>query len=394
MLTEDAYTTNADFKGKRLLDQTFTEQYKFFEYDYDTNDLHVPPKPKAGDEGIREYAEAQYANDLNKRKREATREFWGKHRQIKHATDLKNGFKPDLPPVAVLEIISQRELDNHLKDMKRVEVFNRVMNYNDQELLDVALYYKPILYGKSVSKIRYGLIGLAGIGTPESIFGGALLQPEVIDDFLMNYNSANPTISMKIYVSKAIAMGILVPSTGGYSLQNGTFVGKEVNEIVVYFTTDMQSYTNIIQPEVNKRSELPENDMDGLAITWKSMGTTTADKEVIQNAKNAQYYADLKRVQDEYKSLGGRADLGYNDMKAWILEKHAEKATIAQKEALPTKALEMEVEPWLTEDLDKLKALAKDLTIPGYAMYLDTPESKAKLREKIKAKMLATSEAK
>lgn len=392
-LTAEAHATDPTLKTKPLMDQVFTAQRKWFEYSFDTKDPIVPPKPKidSTSEEHQIYNEAVLAFDTNKRKRDATREFWGKHRQIKHLTNLRNGFVPDLPPVASLEITSQTELDNHLKDRKFMEIFSRVTDFTTQELMDCCLYYKPVLYGKTKGQMLHGLLSLAHLGTDKQFFSGALFQEGVVDDFLNNYNPENPTIAMKIYVSKAMMMGIIVPTTGGYSLQNGTFIGKDVNEAVVYFTADMQSYTNIIQPEVNAKSKLPEDDMADYVAPWSPVKIHSADKAVVQTAKNSQYYADLTKVQDEYKRLGGREGLGYNDMKAWIAKKHIENDTVAKKEALPTASLELEIAPWETEDINKLKSLGKKYNIPGYAMYQDNADSKAKLRDKIKEKASVTA---
>lgn len=388
LLTSDAHKTDATLKNKPLMDQTFTAQRQWFEYTFDTNDPAVPPKPKVDDdpEKFIAYNEAVYEFDINKRKRDATREFWGKHRQIKHKTDLRNGFKPDLPPVAYIEITSQTELNNHLKDVKWVEIFNRVKEYSDQELLDLCLYYSPANFGKTKGQILHGLLSLSHIGTDDHWKAGALFQKGVCDDFLNNYDPNNSTVSMKIYISKAIAMGIIVRTTGGYALQNGTFVGKDVNDAVLYFSSDMASYTNIIQPEVNKNSALPDDDMADYVKPWKARTIHSADKAVVQTAKNSAYNADFQRVKAEYESLGGKKGMGYNDMKEWIANKHIENAEVEKAESLPTAALELEVEPWNTEDLNKLKKLGQKYNIAGYAMYQDNPESKAKLRAKIKEK--------
>lgn len=389
MMTADAHATDPVLKNKPLMDQVFTAQRRWFEYSYDTKDPFVPSKPKidSTSEEHMIYNEAIAAFEINKRKRDATREFWGKHRQIKHLTNLRNGFVPDLPPVATLEVTSQTELNNHLKDMKYVEVFNRVLDFNDQELLDCCLYYKPVLYGKTKGQMRHGLLSLAHIGTDKHFFAGALFQEGVTDDFLNNYDPKNSTIAMKIYVEKAIMMGIIRPSTGGFSLPNGTFIGKDSTEAVVYFNSDQQSYTNIIQPQVNAMSKLPEDDMADLVAEYSPRKILSADKAVVQTAKNAQYVSDLKQVQDEYERLGGRKGMGYNDMKVWIEQKNKENDDLAKKESLPTKALEIEVEPWQTDDLNKLKMIAKGLDISGWQGY--TEAGKGKLKDKIKEKLTA-----
>jgi hypothetical protein len=68
---------------------------------------------------------------------------------------------------------------------------------------------------------------------------------------------------MKIYISKAERLGILKRGEhNALYMQSGTFVGNTIDEAVVYFSKDGQSYTNIIQPEVNKLSMLPEDDMN------------------------------------------------------------------------------------------------------------------------------------
>lgn len=388
-VSSDAYATDPVLKIKSLMNQEFTAQRKWFEYSFDTKDPVVPPKPKidATSEEHQIYNDAVYAFEINKRKRDATKEFWGKHRQIKHLTNLRNGFTPDLNPVATLEVTSQTELDNHLKDMKYMEIFNRVLEFTDQELLDCCLYYKPVLYGKTKGQMRHGLLSLAHIGTEKQFFSGALFQEGVADDFLNNYDPKNPTISMKIYVEKAIMMGIIVPTTGGFSLTNGTFVGSNSTEAVVFFNADMQSYTNIIQPQVNALSKLPEDDMADYVAPWSARKIHSADKAVVQTAKNAQYYSDLSQVQAEYKRLGGREGLGYNDMKAWIAQKNIENDALAKKEALPTAALEIELEPWKTEDLNKLKAIGKKLNMVGWQAV--TEAGKAKFQDKIKEKMTA-----
>lgn len=389
ILTSEAHATDPVLKTKPLMDQEFTAQRQWFEYSYDTKDPVVPPKPKidATSEEHQIYNEAVAAFELNKRKRDATREFWGKHRQIKHLSNLRNGFVPDLMPVATLEVTSQTELNNHIKDKNYVEVFNRVTDFTDQELLDCCLYYKPVLYGKTKGQMLHGLLSLAHIGTDKHHFAGALFQDGVTEDFLNNYDPSNPTIAMKIYVEKAIMMKIIQPTTGGFALPNGTFIGSNSTEAVVFFNSDQQSYTNIIQPQVNAMSKLPEDDMADYVAPWTPRKIHSADKAVVQTAKNAQYSADLKRVQDEYKRLGGKEGMGYNDMKEWIAQKHLDNEALKNEEALPTNSLAIEIEPWKTRDINKLKVLAKGLNIPGYAMYQDNDASIGKLQAKIKEKM-------
>ena len=379
LVNADEYATNPIYKGKPLMNQVFSEQRSYFEYDYDTHDLPLPAKTV---ENARAYQLAQDANELNRRKRIATTEFWGKHRQIKHKTDLKNGFTPNLPAVAEIEIISLREQNRFRKDKKRVEIFNKVMEMDLQQVYDLALYYKPVLYGKPLSHIYDGLLSLAYIGTDDAFLGGALFQKGVDDDFLQNYDPNNITVSMKTYVSKAVAMGIIVRGTGGLALQNGTFVGKDIDAAVVYFTTDIASYTNIIQPEVNNKSELPENDLDEIDFQNAQVASERYSRKEAQAKKDAEFKTMNEAAKKEYAALGGtKAGLRYTDMVDWIKDKKAELAEIAHNESLPTRSLEIKINPEDTADMPTLLKIAQEAGVKGWAMFKDED----KLRKAIKA---------
>jgi hypothetical protein len=384
MTTSAEFESNPQFRNENVLSIKFTPLNKTWEFEYDTEDKPLPPRPKFNEDDPNSYEEMQAYEDLreynemNRRKRIAVREFFSRHMQLEHGTDFQNGHAPSTEPIGIVEIVTQRSRLMHLADRKKAMVFSAVDSMSWQEQYDLALYYAPELAGKRRSEVLHGLIG-----TKESHLGGKLWQKGIngrmtlADDFLSNYKN-NQTVVVKIYVNKAIALGILVKTTNGLYLHGNTFVGRDADDAVVYFAKDIDSYVNVIQPEVNRMSNLPEDDMvnDKLEAYTKSSFAT----QKMNNDSTIMYKEHINMLRDDYKNLTGKEpnkNIKYNEIQDVV-------ETLKKKDAegvSPTKALELTVDLDKITDLESLKDLAKTMGIPGYQAY----KSLAALKDKIKS---------
>jgi hypothetical protein len=388
MMTSAEFETNPQYRNMDILRVKFTPLNKTWEFEYDTEDKPLPPRPKFDEnnpdtyEEMNQYEQLREMNEMNRRKRIAVREFFSRHMQLEHGTDFQNGHAPSTEPIGIVEIVTQRSRLMHLADRKKTHVFTIVDGMTWQEQYDLALYYAPELAGKRRSEILHGLIGLKGIGTRESHLGGKLWQKAYngvmtyADDFLANYSN-NPTVVMKIYVNKAIALGIIVKNTNGLYLQGNTFVGRDSDDAVIYFSKDIDSYVNVVQPEVNRMSNLPEDDLrdEKLEAYTKSKFATKKQNQESTASFN-EHYKLLKR---DYKELTGKEapnNIKYEEIKE-IIEALKNEVSLGKSQ---TKELQDSVNIIDTQDLEKLKEYAKELGVPGYQAY----KSVSALKEKIK----------
>lgn len=390
MMTAAEFESNPHYRSEQMLRVSFTPINKTWEFEYDTEDKPLPPKPKMNSDDpntyelLQEYDNIREENELNRRKRIAVREFFSRHMQLEHGTDFQNGHAPSSEPIGIVEIVTQKSRLMHLADRKKAKVFEIIDSMSWQEQYDLALYYAPELAGKRRSEVLHGLIGLKGIGTRESHLGGKMWQKSLggkitlADDFLTNYEN-NPTVVMKIYVNKAIAYGIIVKNVNGLYLNGNVFVGRDSDDAVIYFTKDIDAYVNVVQPEVNKRSNLPEDDMgdDKLEAYTKS---SFARKKVNDTA-TASYSNHYKMLADEYKAATGKdPGMNYEDLKSTIEDMRKERATGLKSESY-TGSLEVAIDPMSSDDINVLREYAKDLGVPGYQAY----KSVTALKDKIKS---------
>lgn len=390
MMTAAEFENNPANVSKEILTVTFTPINKLWEFEYETEDKPLPPRPKIdvddpeSYERLQAYETQREINEMNRRKRIAVKEFFSRHSQLEQGTDFGNGHVPSSDPIGIVEIVTQKSRLMHNADRKKAQVFAMVDSMTWQEQYDLALYYAPELANKRRSEVLHGLIGLKGIGTKEAYLGGKLWHKTakgtamLADDFLLNYKN-NPTVVMKIYINKAIAYGIITTGRDGLYMNGGIFVGRDADDAVIYFSKDIEAYTNVIQPEVNKLSSLPEDDMvdDNLESYTKSSYATNK----LNEEKNRSFNAHMDILLQEYKKLDGRdaPRMKYEELQAEVERLRKKKAESIRSE-MPTAELEFVIDPLATDDLDKLKMVAKDLGIPGYAMYRSVNALKDKIK--------------
>jgi len=202
------------------------------------------------------------------------------------------------------------------------------------------------------------------------------------DDFLLHYAN-NPTVVMKIYINKAISFGLLTLGNGGLYLNGATFCGRDANEAVVYFSKDMQSYTNIIQPEVNRMSQLPEDDME--EIETESYVKSSFMTQKLGAEKNHVHFAQQELMENEYFALMGRAPekwWKFEQLKAKVEELRTRKNVVENIETLPTKKVEISLTPEISEDMEKLREVARGLDVPGYQSYRNIDKLRAAIEKK------------
>ena len=388
MATSAEFESNPHFRNENILSIKFTPLNKTWEFEYDTEDKPLPPRPKFREDDpesydeMKAYDDLREYNEMNRRKRIAVREFFSRHMQLEHGTDFQNGHAPSTEPIGIVEIVTQKSRLMHLADRKKAMVFAMVDEMTWQEQYDLALYYAPELAGKRRSEVLHGLIGLKGIGTKESHLGGKLWQKGVngkmmfADDFLSNYKN-NQTVVVKIYVNKAIALGVIIKTTNGLYLQGNTFVGRDTDDAVIYFSKDIDSYVNVVQPEVNRMSNLPEDDMgdDKLEAYTKSKFA----KEKMNADSKTSYTEHYKALVADYKSMTGKeptTNYKYEDLKE-VVDVMRKKSDTGIS---PTKALEVSIDFENITDLDILKEYAKTIGIPGYQAYRSVSALKEKIR--------------
>lgn len=389
MTTSAEFESNPQFRNENVLSVKFTPLNKIWEFEYDTEDKPLPPRPKFNEDDpetyniMQAYEMLREENEMNRRKRIAVREFFSRHMQLEHGTDFQNGHAPSTEPVGIVEIVTQKSRLMHLADRKKTQVFAIVDAMTWQEQYDLALYYAPELAGKRRSEVLHGLIGLKGIGTKESHLGGRLWQKGIngkmtlADDFLANYSN-NPTVVVKIYVNKAIALGVIVKTTNGLYLKGTTFVGRDTDDAVIYFSKDIDVYINVVQPEVNRLSNLPEDDMGEPQLEAYVKSKFATQK---QNADSStSYHKHMDMLRDDYKSLTGKEPsktIRYEEIKEVVTElKKKDSEGVGQTEVLST-TLDIDN----ITDLDQLKDYAKSINVPGYQAY----KSVNALRDKIKS---------
>lgn len=388
MTTSAEFESNPQFRNENVLSIKFTPLNKIWEFEYDTEDKPLPPRPKFNEDDpetynvMQAYEMLREENEMNRRKRIAVREFFSRHMQLEHGTDFQNGHAPSTEPVGIVEIVTQKSRLMHLADRKKTQVFSLVDAMSWQEQYDLALYYAPELAGKRRSEVLHGLIGLKGIGTKESHLGGRLWQKGIngrvtlADDFLANYKN-NPTVVIKIYVNKAIALGVIVKTTNGLYLKGTIFVGRDTDDAVIYFSKDIDAYVNVVQPEVNRLSNLPEDDMGEPQLEAYTKSKFATQK---QNADSStSYHSHMDMLKDDYKALTGKEaskTIRYEEIKEVVTElKKKDSEPMGQTEVLST-TIDIDT----ITDLDKLKEYAKTINVPGYQAY----KSVNALRDKIK----------
>lgn len=393
VLTENFLSVSASqlesdpaLKNERILKISFTRQTPFWEMEYDTEDkpLIQPPKTAEPEEHY-QYQQTKEWNELNRRKRIAAKEFFPRHNQIQHGSDFNNGFVPSGTPIATVEIVTQKAKLHFLADCKKVHVFNKIMSMTRQQVYDLGLYYAPELcYGKRMSEVYYALIGLKDLHTPKAHVGGRMWQRHgkgiVADDFLLNYEGNNTAV-MKIYVEKAIGLGVVTRGTGGLYLSNGTFLGKNSDEAVVYLSKDQQSYNNIIQAEVNSRGEMPEDDLadEKTEVILKSQ----FEKNLISAQGTAEYRNEYTMLCLEAEQITGRAipedKKGLHNMREWVKQLREKKVKGDVVATSQTHKLNVMVDDLATGDIEELKKIAKNEGVSGWQLF----KSAEALREKI-----------
>lgn len=371
------FETDPAFKHERILKISFTPQQKYWELEWDSED--IPLKPLGKDASSEErFANDQLreANEINRRKRIAAREFFPRHNQLAHGTDFNNGFSPNATPVATLEAVTQRGRLNHLKDRKKAKVFTMIDAMPWMEQYDLILYYAPDLcIGKRRSEMLHGLIGLKDVGTERAHTGGRMWQKNpsgkgiLADDFLMNYKKTNHVV-MKIYIEKAILLGIITRGVGGLYLQEKTFVGKDSTEAVVYFSKDNVSYTNIVQTEVNANSELPEDDMVEQPVDMPEYKTEYQKKEDAKKNEAAERLRYSQLIQRAERMSG--KDVPQNkrsmsELEKYVEELQAELDTQSVAAVSPTIQLAAQVGDLNAMGMDELKAVAADMGLKPWA---------------------------
>ena len=374
ILTEDfqqmslyEFENNVEHRNKKLFTFNFSESSRNFDYTYYTKERPLIPKPDLKDlkteadhdryaEIVRTNQTIEAENLINRRKRLATMNFFGRHMQIQQKTSLGNGHFCTSQPIAEIEILTQVAKHNYQNDLKVAKAFIKVASMEWRKQYDAAIYYIPSVFGMRQSEVLNKFIGLKGRGTKEAYLGGALWQGNNLNDFLTNYDN-NPTVVMKIYVSKAIQSKLLSQTRDGIYMNGSTFVGRTIDEAVVYFSGDMKSYTNYIQPEVDKICGLPEEDLKEEIIVPEFSDFMKKDT----SAQKTQDWKEERKAQIvEATLLGIKNPHEYKqaDLQVLVDAAKAKANAIAKHEELPTVILQQEVDDLLTEDVDKLKKIA------------------------------------
>lgn len=398
ILTEDFqqlslhdFETNKDHQGKKMWTFNFSEAAKSFDYEYDTKDKPLLPKPAKDSMPEKEYHDRlaeinaynirmEEQNLLNRRKRLATTNFFARHNAIQHKTNFDNGHHVTSHPIAEIEIVTQVARMNYLSDLKVAKAFVKVSQMPWREQYDAAIYYAPEVFGKRQSEVLYRFIGLKGRGTKEAFMGGVLWQGNNLHDFLHNYDQ-NPTVVMKVYISKAIESKILQRTKDGIYMNQSTYVGRTIDEAVVYFSGDLQSYTNFIQPQVDKLCGLPEEDLVEEVIVPE---VSDYEKRELQKAKSEDWKAERKRQIEEATLLGvtDPAAFGQSDLQKLIDAAKAKKKAIERHEATPTAQLSRQIDDLDTLDIEILQSIAASEGVPGWQLYKDVDKLRAKIRSR------------
>lgn len=389
-LSAEELANNPLYKGRSVFKIESSKQRRFWELDYDDSDLPILVKS----DDVTDYMvqQSKDARELNKRKRIAAREFIVKHYNLENRTGIKNGHTPSGYCLGYVELLTAKDKAYHLLDRRKAEVFNVIDQLPYQEQYDIALYYAPHLALERRSSMLHGLIGLKGIGVPsESTKGGVMWQrcsngdSLNCDDFLENYHN-NPTVSMKIYVNKAIALGLISKSKGtssGYWMNDATFVGKEVDDIVVYFTKDVHTYTNFIQPEVNKLGVLPEDDIKDYVPTSEVTPRSKYEKENIQAKSYEQWKNYFSGMCRELEAMGYLVPWKIKTVELEMLLEgaRARGAKANHGKDMPTRKLEEQVDPASKQTIEELKEEMKKRNIQGYAAVRNPDVARQKIQE-------------
>lgn len=396
ILTEDyqqmslyEFENNVEHKGKKMFTFNYSESSRDLIYEYYTTEKPLLPKPELSSlktpadhdrfaEIVSKNLRTEEENLLNRRKRLATMNFFGRHMQISQKTSLNNGHFTTSQPIAEMEIVTQVAKNNYLGDLKVAKAFIKIATMDWRKQYDAAIYYHPPVFGMRRSEVLNKFIGLKGRGTKEFYLGGVLWQNKNLDDFLQNYDN-NPTVVMKIYISKAIQAKILAHTKDGIYMNQSTFVGRTLDQAVVYFSGDLQSYTNYIQPKVDEVCGLPEDDL--LEETVVPTLSNFEKKDLAAN-KQQDWKEERRNQITLAESLGIKnpADYKQADLQVLVDAAKAKLNAVAQHEALPTVILEQEVDDLLTEDVDKLKEIGAAEGINGLGQYKDIEKIRARIR--------------
>jgi hypothetical protein len=395
LITAAEFSNNPIYRDENVLTIQFNPMNKFWEMEYDTEDKPTPLRK--GQKGLEEdeYLTETIAqeNRINRNKRMAVKEFFARHNQLEHGTDFGVPFKPNGFLIGTLELVTQKSKKLHLADRKKALVFSIIDEMPWEEQYNVALYYAPELVGKRRSDVLHGLVGLKDVGTERAHTGGKMWQKlpnsniTIADDFINHYmKGESNAIVMKIYVEKALHLGIITRGNGGLYMNGGTmFLGADTTDAVIYFTKDMESYNNIIQSEVNKRGDLPEDDLSDVEPVDLPLRSIWEKNK--QNAMStSEYKKEYFRMITRYKELGGsvpKTGLGYHDLKE-ALDKQEKSVLAAQShDQLPTSKLEAEIDPSTSLTLDELKKKAKEIGVKGYKNFQSISALKDAIRHKL-----------
>jgi hypothetical protein len=392
-LLPEVQLSDEKYKGEQIMEIPFSQANPRFQFEYETGTV-----PMDGPETASNLYRNRMDNELNKRKKDAVTEFFARHFQIEHRTELNNGHKAT-NPTFYLEITTRKSEISHQSDRKRMLVFNKVEQMTHQQQYDLALYYRPELFGKRRSELLQGLIGLKGIATDQALQGGILMREPYLTDFLANYED-NPMVSMKIYVNKAVRLGILSKSGDGIYFK-GTFVGKDENAAVVYFTTDERMYGNQIVPEVNRLSNLPEDDTDPFQTVYEAekLLYKVGMRDIREKNPDAQHAWTMLKAKAVALGIKSIDTHSYSALKKAVEDAEKDKREAAELAGLPTlqlakdlkKANEIETsfKPEMDSEFKELIALAKELGLRKLEQYTNKGQLAVKIGNAMKQKEAA-----
>ena len=149
----------------------------------------------------------------------------------------------------------------------------------------------------------------------------------------------------------------------------------------MYFSGDLQSYTNFIQPQVDKLCGLPEEDLVEEVIVPE---VSDYEKRELQKAKSEDWKAERKRQIEEATLLGvtDPAAFGQSDLQKLIDAAKAKKKAIERHEATPTAQLSRQIDDLDTLDIEILQSIAASEGVPGWQLYKDVDKLRAKIRSR------------
>lgn len=214
----------------------------------------------------------------------------------------------------------------------KLEVGNLILEMKTSEMMQVAYLVNANPVGKTTEQIFSELCDFD--------LGKCMVNAS---RFLKEWEMADR--SHVVYARKAISLGIISTDNGIYKLNNTT-IGGGIDDVVLYFKNNPETYTNFIKKEVDAKDKLPVSVSEDVLVSSIISKTKKVEPKMPNNRKDSAEVANNRaerkgneqQLEDKRQELIGQLKrLGVKgaqlaDRGNWSIEKIETKIAEALKE--------------------------------------------------------------